>query len=377
MVPQDGVRLFPRRKAQDNGKSPQQERSSTTRNGRAPMVLSLDDIVPLFDLPQAQAAQRLGVALTSLKVVCRKLGVDRWPYLRGSKAARARVAGASAAGMKKTKTQQEPAMREDVNDNYHHIGCTLPGRSGPLDSTSSEGDMEAPYFPLRKYAPSSGGASRAATEAERQRVDTSRENVWGAHVPQTSEPISTLSSETADSMRPASALSSESAYSGLREWDVDKHYFDREVVELEPAPSAGLLDRPATRSFSLDDTPASHWQSSIPSAAEGSLSAHFLRSAPPMVHGAHVKPPARAQRSPDAPAEPRAGLSCLLTSGRTHQSRKQPGAPGAGCSGYVIDADQPAYMSSMMSSESSDDLRWLLCNSDPLAGDILRKQFWG
>jgi hypothetical protein len=78
MVPQDGVRLFPRRKAQDNGKSPQQERSSTTRNGRAPMVLSLDAIAPLFDLPQAQAAQRLGVALTSLKVVCRKLGVDRW-----------------------------------------------------------------------------------------------------------------------------------------------------------------------------------------------------------------------------------------------------------------------------------------------------------
>ena len=71
------VKLYPRRKGLDRTSTDLEERSrnSLLQRGRAPTVLSLDAIAPLFDLPQAEAAQRLGVALTTLKVVCRKLGL--------------------------------------------------------------------------------------------------------------------------------------------------------------------------------------------------------------------------------------------------------------------------------------------------------------
>ena len=62
--------------------------------------------------------------------------------------------------------------------------------------------------------------------------------------------------------------------------------------------------------------------------------------------------------------------ACPELGGRGWRGLANSGGP-PGCSGYVIDADQPAYMSSMMS--SSDDLSWLLCNSDPLAQDILAR----
>eukprot|EP00960_Hanusia_phi_P021160 625094-Hanusia_phi.AAC.1 len=36
----------------------------------------------LFHLRQQEAAQHLGISLTSLKTACRRLGLDRWPYMR-------------------------------------------------------------------------------------------------------------------------------------------------------------------------------------------------------------------------------------------------------------------------------------------------------
>lgn len=47
--------------------------------------LSVDALAPLFNTPQDQAAQLLGISLTSLKSACRRLGIPRWPYRRGTK----------------------------------------------------------------------------------------------------------------------------------------------------------------------------------------------------------------------------------------------------------------------------------------------------
>ena len=47
------------------------------------MLLSYQGVASLFGRPQTEAAERLGISLTSLKEVCRKLGVPRWPYRRG------------------------------------------------------------------------------------------------------------------------------------------------------------------------------------------------------------------------------------------------------------------------------------------------------
>eukprot|EP00960_Hanusia_phi_P040179 754287-Hanusia_phi.AAC.2 len=45
--------------------------------------LTPDVLTPLFNKPQQQAAQILGISLTSLKSACRYLGISRWPYRRG------------------------------------------------------------------------------------------------------------------------------------------------------------------------------------------------------------------------------------------------------------------------------------------------------
>jgi len=61
------VWLFPRRK---NG----QGASTSTEKGRPPLKVGIESIQPLFGLPQKDAAKALGISLTALKQVCRKLG---------------------------------------------------------------------------------------------------------------------------------------------------------------------------------------------------------------------------------------------------------------------------------------------------------------
>jgi hypothetical protein len=73
----DGVRLFPRRKHADGG-------AVQCTKGRPPVFLEYERISVLFGTPQAQAAETLEISITSLKQVCRKLGITRWPYARRS-----------------------------------------------------------------------------------------------------------------------------------------------------------------------------------------------------------------------------------------------------------------------------------------------------
>lgn len=40
----------------------------------------LEDLVPLFEYKLTDAAKRLGISVSKLKCVCRKLGIPRWPY---------------------------------------------------------------------------------------------------------------------------------------------------------------------------------------------------------------------------------------------------------------------------------------------------------
>jgi hypothetical protein len=99
------VHLFPRRK--------QGEWDCPPAKGRSPVLISRDSISALFCHPQGEAARTLGVSLTTLKQVCRKLGVPRWPYMRVSK-------------------QRLLVLRESGTDN-HQLGDLA-------DSTMSESD---------------------------------------------------------------------------------------------------------------------------------------------------------------------------------------------------------------------------------------------
>ena len=79
----NSVLLYPRRKGNCGQLPPK---------GRKPMALDLAALQDKFTLPQPDAARKLGVSLTSLKHVCRKLGLKRWPYRRHSEGDRARIA---------------------------------------------------------------------------------------------------------------------------------------------------------------------------------------------------------------------------------------------------------------------------------------------
>ena len=72
------MRLFPRRKVGDR-------QAVAPEKGRLPVSFDLRTVGAFFSMPQAEAAQELGISLTALKQVCRKLGVVRWPYRRPKK----------------------------------------------------------------------------------------------------------------------------------------------------------------------------------------------------------------------------------------------------------------------------------------------------
>ena len=72
------VCIYPRRKAGEKD-------AGTPARGRPAIQLGYSAVATLFDIPQKEAAQRLGISLTGLKVVSRKLGISRWPYTRVKK----------------------------------------------------------------------------------------------------------------------------------------------------------------------------------------------------------------------------------------------------------------------------------------------------
>ena len=56
----------------------------STRRGRTrhPLEFTLHTIEPYFELPQAHAARMMGVSVTTMKQICRRLDIERWPYRR-------------------------------------------------------------------------------------------------------------------------------------------------------------------------------------------------------------------------------------------------------------------------------------------------------
>ena len=68
--------LFPRRKQGAPGAQRGSPRS------QQPVKLDYQTIQALFGMPQPNAARMLGIALTTLKQVCRRFGIARWPYTR-------------------------------------------------------------------------------------------------------------------------------------------------------------------------------------------------------------------------------------------------------------------------------------------------------
>lgn len=71
---QAAVRLYPRRKIG--------EPSQQAPRGRHPLEFNLNIVASMFNMPQGLAARKLDVSVTTMKQICRRLGIERWPYTR-------------------------------------------------------------------------------------------------------------------------------------------------------------------------------------------------------------------------------------------------------------------------------------------------------
>ncbi|GIQ86693.1 hypothetical protein KIPB_008593 [Kipferlia bialata] len=61
--------------------------------GRGKKKIELRDIQPFFNIPLREAARMLHISRTTLKLKCRELGIEQWPYRRQYSAADPKAAG--------------------------------------------------------------------------------------------------------------------------------------------------------------------------------------------------------------------------------------------------------------------------------------------
>ena len=92
--------LFPRRKL---------GQKVTPHKGRRPMAIDLAVLEKYFHLPQNKASIALGISLTALKQLCRKLGVTRWPYQRKKKDRRCSRKKKTEKNLSKCPSMRTPA----------------------------------------------------------------------------------------------------------------------------------------------------------------------------------------------------------------------------------------------------------------------------
>ncbi len=93
------------------------------------MALNLEAVQAKFNLPQQEAARALGISVTSLKQVCRKLGVTRWPYHRVVK----------PNFRCSQRRREEAAITEGMEQPDDNIGSLLQSTGERLHGSASEG----------------------------------------------------------------------------------------------------------------------------------------------------------------------------------------------------------------------------------------------
>jgi hypothetical protein len=145
------VHLFPRRKAGDD---------IFPEKGRLPVKVDRETVESLFGVPQPDAARALGISLTSLKQVCRKLGVTRWPYQRtiisassmGGMSSAASGSRASGGAASSSQHVVAPASAARATQTAQMLTGQISINSSTLEvmwlSTQMERAFEASPFPV-------------------------------------------------------------------------------------------------------------------------------------------------------------------------------------------------------------------------------------
>eukprot|EP00961_Rhodomonas_salina_P067671 908667-Rhodomonas_salina.2 len=76
--PRSTTLMHPRKKAETPAEGPE----SRT------LTIDITTVTGLFHLPLQKAAESIGICVTSMKRVCRRLGISQWPYVKPTKASR-------------------------------------------------------------------------------------------------------------------------------------------------------------------------------------------------------------------------------------------------------------------------------------------------
>jgi hypothetical protein len=165
------------------------------KKGRPPTTVDLVKLRGLLNVPLPSAAMELGISLTTLKQVCRKIGIKRWPYRRPG---RPQVAVSGAQDLRLTAIGQDPtawrlppctaasqSRLDAVQPSYHldalHLDGArmLPGvlHGVSFDSTgnnivSSEMAQQGQLNDPRHYVESNVASSDESDHGSQECIDT-------------------------------------------------------------------------------------------------------------------------------------------------------------------------------------------------------------
>mmetsp|Transcript_56808 Transcript_56808/g.116323 ORF Transcript_56808/g.116323 Transcript_56808/m.116323 type:complete len:356 (-) Transcript_56808:270-1337(-) len=160
------ARVFPRRKAGE-------EKRSTD----LPVVLTKEMLFPLFAIPLRDAAEMMGLCPTALKSVCRRLGIDRWPFQnRRGGPARSPKAVTEGAKQSTNSTAFHPTnatnVKEEAAEDQEMVAAP-PSNCSPTGSMMSESSEAS--------SSCSTACSSAPTEAAEYDHDHHEQDVPNCH----------------------------------------------------------------------------------------------------------------------------------------------------------------------------------------------------
>jgi len=107
---------------------------------RSPVMVTPDVLQSLFKFPLAVASQKLGLSATTIKKLCRKLGISKWPYKSparsGTCTSRARPAGSD-------RKEEEDHGGSDALDNESKGSTphTMPSSPQPEEAEEQHGTV--------------------------------------------------------------------------------------------------------------------------------------------------------------------------------------------------------------------------------------------
>jgi len=136
--------------------------------GRPPAKVHVETLKTMFDRPQPEAAKELGISLTTLKQVCRRLGLHRWPYRRPCKLSRSRVTAQSLEVSSNLATVAHVPIGSALEVAPRDLGGPEPQHGGSTVGTSKNTNIVTHDHSLQRTG---GGHTQGLNGARGRRIN--------------------------------------------------------------------------------------------------------------------------------------------------------------------------------------------------------------